>query len=611
MNRPIIFLAFANGRDGYLPMINRERKNIIRAMRPHDDEGLIKVVSEGSSSLEDIYEVFNNYPNQVAIFHYGGHAGSGHLQLEQPDTSAQKAYTQGLAQLLGQQESLQLAFLNGCATQGQVDLLLKHGVRAVIATSASVQDQMATEFAEQFYHSLSSHSSLKRAFQIASSFIESKYEDFSPIQIYRAEGFAPKGEKNQPLPWGLYVQKEDEDILNWTLPKITTPKHAIRNRFDYTTRVDVNDILIETICEEVAKYNKSLDFELNKEELELPAIKREIVDSFPTPIGEQLRKLFIRSNDPSEPEDLELFTLARLRQLALTYRSTTQFICFTTLSQLWDEKYENPALEISDDYIVDFNSFFALNAFNHQSFDYVKLLRTITDIFDDFQIPYFIDELRQVQIDIERNPALYKAYIFMNSLYERILEEEVEPEEVEQLCLEAEQYLGVILREVAFLAQYKLVTIKNIEIIKYRHETPSYRHHQIMLNRALTVASTGFTEVGAVFNTFTDNKSVLFIKTDGSEIQGFLNLTPFIIDKNALNSNYSSRLYLYAYQEKNTYHFQFLNNLNDAPLVVEEDSYPNIKRQLERFKAEIFGREYQPGKKKLPFSTGSRFSKKR
>jgi hypothetical protein len=117
MKKPILFLSFANDRDDYLVMINRERKNIYRSLRRHHDEGTIQVEQEASSSLEDIFDVFRNYDNQVAIFHYGGHASGTHLHLEGSDTSTQKGYADGLAQLLGQQESLQLVFLNGCATK--------------------------------------------------------------------------------------------------------------------------------------------------------------------------------------------------------------------------------------------------------------------------------------------------------------------------------------------------------------------------------------------------------------------------------------------------------------------------------------------------------------
>ena len=613
MSRPVILLTFANDRDNYLPMINRERKNVYRSLRRHADEGLIQVEKEASSSLEDIFELFNTYSGRVAIFHYGGHAGGTHLQLEAPDTSAQAAAAGGLAQLLGQQGNLRLVFLNGCATRPQVELLLKSGVKAVIATSVKVQDQMATEFAEQFYHALASHASIQRAFQVASAFVAAKYQSFGPVRDYMSMDFPEQGQVEQgEIPWGLYRNENAADALDWALPRTVNKSQVLRNRFDYESRVDVNDLLIDIICEDLAAFNKDLDDELNKEELDIPSIKREIVDSFPTPIGEQLRKLFTRSNDPDVPDEMELFTEGRLRQLALTYRTTLQFICFTVLSQLWDERYKNPSLSISEDYIVDFNSFFTLNQESFPTFDFVRLMRTVTHVFDDNHIPYFIEELNQVNIDIEENPELYQAYIFLNGLHNQLLAGSIDTiGELEPMCIEAEHHLGIILKELAFLVKYKLATIKNIEIIKNRHEEARFRHNQILLNRALTVASTGIAEVGVEFSNFTDSKCVLFIKTEDNEVKDYLNLTPFIIDENALNSDYASKLYLYSYHNNGSYFYQFLNNMRDEPLVVSDRQFYTIKEQFERFKAEIFGREYIPATKRTPPAGGSRFSRKR
>jgi hypothetical protein len=593
-------------------MINRERKNIYRSLRRHHDEGTIQVEQEASSSLEDIFDVFRNYDNQVAIFHYGGHASGTHLHLEGSDTSTQKGYADGLAQLLGQQESLQLVFLNGCATKPQVELLLKNGVKAVIATSVPIQDNMAVEFAEQFYNALAGHSTIQRSFQIATAFVSSKYQGFS-VQSYRGFDLREEQSETRELPWGLYLRDGAESVLSWTLPERTSKSQVLKTRFDYETRVDVNDILIDIICEDLAALNKDLDDELSKEELDIPSIKREIVDSFPTPIGEQLRKLFTRSNNPGVPDDMELFTLARLEQLAMTYRTTVQFLSYAAMSQLWDERFKNQEFTISEDYIVDFNSFFAINAENARSFDFVKLVRTITDIFDDNKIPYFIDELNNVKIDIKKSPELYQAYVFMNNLNEALHDDRIEKDKVEALCMEAEQNLGIVLKECAFLVKYKLATIKNIEIIKKRHEKARFRHSQIMLNRALTVASTGIAEIGVEFDNFTDNKCVLFLKTKDNEVQDYLNLTPFIIDENALNNDYSSKLYLFNHQDGDNYYYKFLNNANDPPLVINEDNQPEIQVQFERFKAEIFGKAFQPKEKAAdaPSAKGSRFMKKR
>ncbi|MCB0634641.1 MAG: CHAT domain-containing protein [Saprospiraceae bacterium] len=610
MAEPIIYLTFANDQDRYLPLINRERKNIYQALRALNDEQIIQVEAEAATTLSDIFKFFVHYNNRVAIFHFGGHANGTTLQLETKEGAAQMADGKGLAQLLGTQENLHLVFLNGCATKPQVELLLQNGVKAVIATSVSVADQMAVEFAEQFYFALASHIPIQKAFDIASSFIASKFERSRTVKTYRS--LDNRWKTAEELPWGLYLNAGHEPSQDWALPKRRSVQNILRNRFDYESRVDVNDILIDIICEDLAAFNKDLDDELNKEELDIPSIKREIVDSFPTPIGEHLRKLFTRSNDPQHPDSMELFTLARLKQMVNTYRTSMQFICFIQLSQLWDEKYKNSKINIANEHLPDLNSFFALSEQNFRRFDYVKLMHTIGRIFEDNQIPYFINELKGVRLDSEKEPAVMQAYNYLNALLELINDNgELSSEQIESLCLQTEEHLGIILKKIAFLVKYKLVTIKNIELQKRRHEPARFRHNQIILNRALTVASTGVAEIGVEFENYTDNKSVLFIKTDDNMVSDFLNLTPFIIDENALNNDYASKLFLFAFQDDHGYSYQFLNNSEDWPLLVNESTYGAVKSQFDRFKAEIFGRKYTPPDQ-LPQEGGqSRFSKKR
>jgi hypothetical protein len=611
MSKPVIFLAFSNDRDDYLPLINRERKNIVKTLREHHDNDYIKVESEAASTLEDIFDFINSYHNQISIFHYGGHAGGTSLRLETAEADNRNANAQGLAQLLGMEENLQLVFLNGCATKPQVRLLLDNGVKAVIATSVPIQDQMATEFAEQFYLALANGSDIQRAFEVTKAFIASKYNRRQDIQQYRSIVLGEE-ETSDDLPWGIYINEKLESNLSWKLPIRTDKTNILKNRFDYESRLDVNDILIDLICEDIAKYNKDLDDELSKEELDIPSIRREIVDSFPTPIGEHLRKLFTRSNDPSKPDDMEQFTIVRLEQLAMTYFTTFQFASFIMLSQLWDIRFKDAAFKIDEEYIPDLNRFFSLHKQNYHTFNYAKLILAITDIFDKNKITYFIEELHRIKTVSENQQSdFYQAYIFLQELLEALDRGEIKSEDVEGLCLDAETHLGAILREIAFLVKYKLVTIKNIELVKNRHETARFRHNQITLNRALTVANTGIAEVGIEFENFTDNKSVIFIKTKEDKVDDFLNLTPFIIDENALNSDYSSKLFMYIFQTEENYYYQFLNNPKDPPLQVSPDNYRNVKEQFDRFKAEIFGKEYTPKVTKKRVVGGSRFSRKR
>ena len=80
--KPVIILTFANDKDKYLPMIVRESKNIFKSLQTHHDNGYVQVHREENTSVEDIFELFNRFRDRIAIFHYGGHAGGTHLQLE-------------------------------------------------------------------------------------------------------------------------------------------------------------------------------------------------------------------------------------------------------------------------------------------------------------------------------------------------------------------------------------------------------------------------------------------------------------------------------------------------------------------------------------------------
>ena len=155
------------------------------------------------------------------------------------------------------------------------------------------------------------------------------------------------------------------------------------------------------------------------------------------------------------------------------------------------------------------------------------------------------------------------------------------------LCLAAEEHLGNIISHFSFLVKYKLASIKDIELIKTRHESPRYRHHQIMLNRALTVANVGMTEIGVVYDNFMDNRSVLFFESKGAKVNHYLNMSPFIIDENAYNQSVNSKLYVYSHRTRNQYCYSFINNPRDNHLIITEDHLPSVKKSMWRCQKDL------------------------
>ena len=98
-------------------------------------------------------------------------------------------------------------------------------------------------------------------------------------------------------------------------------------------------------------------------------------------------------------------------------------------------------------------------------------------------------------------------------------------EEIEKRCVEYEEKLTFILRRIAFLAKYKLVSVKEIKVIKSKVQNASFHHVFDMLNSSDSdFKANEFDE-----STFTESHSVLMMKSIKS-IDEYLNLSPLIID---------------------------------------------------------------------------------
>jgi len=167
---PVVFLAFANSLDDHLATLKEESRCVFRALQPLALDDKLLVHREESSEFDELYTESLAYDSRIVIFHYGGHADGSMLQLE-----GGRGGATGIAGLLGQQSSLKLVFLNGCATINQVKLLHAAGVPAVIATAVKISDTKATQFSNAFYMALAEGQSIFDAFESARNYAEGKH----------------------------------------------------------------------------------------------------------------------------------------------------------------------------------------------------------------------------------------------------------------------------------------------------------------------------------------------------------------------------------------------------------------------------------------------------
>ncbi len=213
--KPILLFAFANDPENPLSALDAEQKLIREKLAGAVEEGLCEIKFIVPANIDLILDAFKHYPNQIAVFHFAGHAGSFELCLQAADGKKEIAHAEGFAEFLGLQRGLQLVFLNGCSTQAQVEGLLSAQVGAIIATSQAINDEIATGFSGRFYQSLGAGDGIQKSFQEAAAAIKMRKGSGASQRglYYRSPAAAA-----DRFPWDFYVGKGAETAREWNLP---------------------------------------------------------------------------------------------------------------------------------------------------------------------------------------------------------------------------------------------------------------------------------------------------------------------------------------------------------------------------------------------------------
>jgi hypothetical protein len=322
------------------------------------------------------------------------------------------------------------------------------------------------------------------------------------------------------------------------------------------------------------KIRQALEIPKDSEDYDERVFPQLLMDAYPAPIGEQLRKLFAGNTAD----------MARLQQLVLTYETIARLFCFAALSQLWNARFERPDLVIDDGQAAVLNSFMALTADSQPVFDYFRMIATIVDVFTANGTAPFMAECAGLSAELsDERTTLARA--FMEEMRAELVAGSIDAEEVESFCMQAEGHLGTLLADFAFVVKYKFATIKNISTVKSRFKPPEYEMRQIWLDRV----TAGLKDTTANFPTFADTESVILQK-DRKDIVDYLNLTPFVIDENALTGDDNSKLFFYDYHgEGDNFHYVSVNNRDDW-LVISDEKYPSIKNQCKEFFGLVFAK---------------------
>jgi hypothetical protein len=102
----IIFLSYANSQQHPLPTLQEEDDRVYQMLARREAERHFRLYRDSFTTILKIAEYLALYQDDIAVFHFSGHAGRDKLLLD--DTAASAA---GIAHLLGRCPNLKLAVL--------------------------------------------------------------------------------------------------------------------------------------------------------------------------------------------------------------------------------------------------------------------------------------------------------------------------------------------------------------------------------------------------------------------------------------------------------------------------------------------------------------------
>ncbi|MFC2090712.1 hypothetical protein ACFLT1_08020 [Bacteroidota bacterium] len=274
-----------------------------------------------------------------------------------------------------------------------------------------------------------------------------------------------------------------------------------------------NEELIRSVFDEMIKYNPSLVKHTipdeDDEEVDFRNLGDQVIKNFPWPIGVELRRLFSGI----------MWQLDRMRldQIFKTIERSMQFLSFVMVAQLWVDKKDGN-VKVPESFSKDFESRFSVLSLGN----FTWLIRSIGTIYAEQGATWFLEE-----IGTNFDKKFYAALDFWVPERNEIGHYQINlsQEEIEKRCVEYEDKLKFILFRLAFLAKYRLVSVRDIRVNKPKFEDARFLHKIELLNSS----DSDFTARELNESKYAESNSVLMMRSIKS-LGEYLNLSPLIID---------------------------------------------------------------------------------
>jgi hypothetical protein len=331
----------------------------------------------------------------------------------------------------------------------------------------------------------------------------------------------------------------------------------------------VNEDLIIKVFGEMVKNRPSLSKFLPdkdaEEETDYRLIADQVIKNFPWPVGIELRRLFSGSMRQSGR--------LRLDQIFKTIERTIQFISFVMICQLWYDVSQKK-VTLPESVKSEFVTRFTLLTMGN----FCWLIRTLATTYTEQKVPWFLPEMNE-QFDKKFFASLDFWVPERNEIghYQINLDES----EIEKRCVEYEEKLTMILQKIAFFAKYRLVSVRDIKVIKPRIHEAKFHHIIDLLNSS----DSDFKGEEIDETKYSDSNSVLLMKSIKS-FDDYLNLSPLVIDTNSetidTKEKFEIRKDIFLYTKYKNDHLMYLGT--EVTGKCDLRSLSNYNILLEEFK---------------------------
>lgn len=568
-----LLFCYANNRERPLHELSHEDAGVDQLLDPRSSQNQFQKVRDSFATTESVVSKIQTYQNTICLFHFSGHAGSTELQFE--DNPARGV---GIAQLLARCPELRLVFLNGCSTLNHIKLLTAQHVKAaVIATTSPINDTVASRFSIAFYQALVNQYSLQEALDKARLSIQATVD--IPIQRISRGGLETTV-ADSPDKWYFYCP--DEETARWELPTGTTAQ---------TTAYVPNSILRKDLFTSLRACDDTLT-QLFKTKQSLPDdglrdwVHEEVLRRLPFPISESLRKLLCPQISPDGKLIQPTATRERLVHYITLFDASIDLLMGLLLSQIRDwlqESERRPSTPPMNGPTKQLMQQAITVGWNHWGVDeLLAAIKTLRTFMDEQQIPYFISELKPWLALVGTDASQTTTLQFLFTLKAR-LAEPTGVSNISSLCQLGEKHLSGWLKPGGFWAVYRLESFKNIRAVRFYQQLPAYRHEMVVLrtSQSYRTDETYFQEV--LLPDLWDCQSVLLVRikrrlVDARPVEelipgGFLNLAPFVIDRNVFlkSDNAVFDLYSFHSSEPGQLRYRHISRPDDRLLTIGPD----------------------------------------